>query len=243
MNKDTDNSNKTVNKNTSKKAQKDLSLRERMMAQLQSSRFRFLNETLYNNESRQSLKLFKEDPESFKAYHVGYQNQVERWPLNPLDSIINAVKKMPKDYIIADFGCGEAKLACSVEQKVHSIDLVAVNDRVTACDMAHTPLLTDSINVVIFCLSLMGSNLADYILEANRVLKQKGILKIAEVESRFDDINTFIKALETYGFEIIWKDLSHNLFYFMDFKKKHTINRMDKHLDEIKLKPCLYKKR
>lgn len=74
--------------------------------------------------------------------------------------------------MIADFGCGEAKLARSVTQTVHSFDLVAVNDEVVACDMAHVPLEDQSVDVAVFCLSLMGTNLHDYLLEANRVLKQ-----------------------------------------------------------------------
>lgn len=73
--------------------------------------------------------------------------------------------------MVADFGCGEAELAQSVRQKVHSFDLVAANDLVTACDMAHVPLANASVDVAVFCLSLMGTNLQDYISEANRVLK------------------------------------------------------------------------
>ena len=43
---------------------------------------------------------------------------------------------------IADFGCGDARLSRSVKktQRVHSFDLVAHNDSVTACDMARVPL-------------------------------------------------------------------------------------------------------
>lgn len=37
---------------------------------------------------------------------------------------------------VADFGCGDAKLSRSVPNKVHSFDLVAVNEHVTVCDMA-----------------------------------------------------------------------------------------------------------
>lgn len=74
-------------------------------------------------------------------------------------------------YVIADFGCGEAELAKSVKQKVHSFDLLASNELVTACDMAHVPLANASVDVAVFCLSLMGTNLRDYLLEANRVLK------------------------------------------------------------------------
>ncbi|XP_015117995.1 ribosomal RNA-processing protein 8 [Diachasma alloeum] len=223
--------------------EKPQSLRERMVAQLRASRFRYLNEELYKNDSTVSKQMFKEDPEAFKAYHDGYQRQVNQWPVNPLDVIITAVKKMPKDWIIADFGCGEARLAASVSQKVHSIDLVALNDRVTACDMAHTPLLIGGVNVVVFCLSLMGTNLNDYLREANRVLKKEGILKIAEVESRFDNIEEFINLLASFGFKNTWKDLSHNLFYFMDFKKISEVTMKNQKLPQLTLKPCLYKKR
>lgn len=70
-------------------------------------------------------------------------------------------------------GCGEATLAQQVPQsRVHSLDLVAANDLVTACDMAHTPLAAGSVDVVVFCLSLMGTNLKDFVTEANRILRE-----------------------------------------------------------------------
>ncbi|KAK0162443.1 hypothetical protein PV327_006218 [Microctonus hyperodae] len=147
------------------------------------------------------------------------------------------------DYLVADFGCGEARLSNSVEQNVTSLDLVAANDNVIACDMAHTPLLTNSCHVVVFCLSLMGSNLSDYLLEANRVLKKDGILKIAEIKSRFENVDEFMMSLKDYGFKSTWKDISHDLFYFMDFKKVSDVDRQNKKIPTIILKSCLYKKR
>lgn len=54
---------------------------------------------------------------------------------------------------------------------MHSFDFIAANDHVIACDMAHVPLKSGSVDVAVFCLSLMGTNLRDYFLEANRVLK------------------------------------------------------------------------
>lgn len=77
----------------------------------------------------------------------------------------------PNWYKIADLGCGDAQISKSVEQKVYSFDLIAVDESVTECDMTNIPLEKDSIDVVIFCLSLMGTNLNDYIIEANRILK------------------------------------------------------------------------
>ncbi|KAJ3664432.1 hypothetical protein Zmor_008604 [Zophobas morio] len=227
-----------------KKHQKsrDLSLRERMMQRLQAARFRYINEQIYSNDSKEAQKLFKDDPDAFTAYHEGYRQQVNKWPLNPLDEIIKNIQQLPKTFVVADFGCGDAKLAQSVVQKVHSFDLVAANNDVIPCDMAHVPLQPSSIDVAVFCLSLMGTNLHEYLLEANRVLKPGGILKIAEVESRFDDVQQFIEAVERFRFKNTFKDLSHDLFYFLDFKKESNIKNK-KRLPTLSLNPCLYKKR
>jgi hypothetical protein len=51
------------------------------------------------------------------------------------------------------------------------------------CDMANVPLKSKTVDVAVFCLSLMGTNLADFLREAHRALKDVGILKIAEVRS------------------------------------------------------------
>jgi ribosomal RNA-processing protein 8 len=78
--------------------------------------------------------------------------------------------------VVADFGCGDARLARSVPNKVHSFDLVAMSKDVTACDMAHTPLSIASVDIVVFCLSLMGTDLGAFLTEANRVLKEGFVL-------------------------------------------------------------------
>ncbi|MEE6527664.1 hypothetical protein FKM82_029211, partial [Ascaphus truei] len=77
----------------------------------------------------------------------------------------------PPSLVVADFGCGDAQLARSVRNQVHSFDLVALNDQVTACDMAKVPLLDETVDVAVFCLSLMGKNIVEFLQEANRVLK------------------------------------------------------------------------
>lgn len=56
---------------------------------------------------------------------------------------------------------------------MHSFDLVASNQNVVVCDMANVPLGNSSVDVVVFCLSLMGTNLRDYLFEASRVLKTR----------------------------------------------------------------------
>lgn len=87
---------KIQTKQTVQKVKKEqpLTLRDRMMAQLSASRFRFINETLYNSDSSQSKQYFKEDPDAFKAYHDGYKQQIGQWPVNPLDMIISSIKQL-----------------------------------------------------------------------------------------------------------------------------------------------------
>jgi ribosomal RNA-processing protein 8 len=109
-------------------------------------------------------------------YHKGFARQVELWPENPVDIFIAQLKAMPKTLKVADMGCGDAKIAQSVEQKVHSFDLASPNKWVTACDVSKVPLGPQSVDVVIFCLALMGTNLVDFINEAHRILKPKYVI-------------------------------------------------------------------
>lgn len=140
-------------------------------------------------------------------------------------------------------GCGDARLSKSVMQKVYSIDLVSQIPGVIQSDMAKTPLEPNSTHVIVYCLSLMGTNLKDFFIEANRILKLGGQLKIAEVSSRFQDVKIFIDFVQKCGFELINKDLSHDLFYFINFKKIHDVNSFNKKIPDYSLKPCLYKRR
>jgi ribosomal RNA-processing protein 8 len=111
--------------------------------------------------------------------------------------------KRSSNLIIADFGCGEARLARSVPNKVHSFDLVAINDLVVECDIKKVPLNSESCDIVVFCLSLMGTNVFDFVSEAHRVLKLKGVMKICEVVSRIEDRYNFIRKIESIGFKLV----------------------------------------
>lgn len=70
---------------------------------------------------------------------------------------------------------------------------------------------------------------------------RSGTLKIAEVESRFDDVRTFVEHIKACGFAHINTDTSSKFFVFLNFKKARTVDR--KHVQPFSLKPCLYKKR
>ena len=70
----------------------------------------------------------------------GFQQQVKRWPEQPVQRAIAWVAGLPRSARVVDFGCGDALLAQSVPQAVACLDLVASHEGVIACNMAHTPL-------------------------------------------------------------------------------------------------------
>ena len=221
-------------------------------------------EQLYTTKSAESFSEFQKDPRLFHVYHEGYRKQVEAWPVNPLDIIIQWIRKKHgpgksvvgdrtdtnstedggknnggttngTGAIIADMGCGEARLAKSVSNKVYSFDLVSDSSKghsdhtalesapsgaiggnvnkimttksnsdidshgIIACDIAHVPLQNSSVDIVVFCLSLMGTNIMEFIKEAHRILRVGGLIKIAEVRSRFHNhnINTSCTSIST----------------------------------------------
>lgn len=218
------------------------SLRSRMEQRLDSARFRYINEVLYSTSSGEARRMFKQDPQAFGIYHRGYTAQVQRWPANPVDEIISYIRLKPSSLVVADFGCGDCKIARSVKNKVHSFDLAAACELVTVCDMASVPLHGGSVDIAVFCLSLMGTNLADFLAEANRVLKMGGVLKIAEVASRFENVRSFVTALASLGFKLVSKDTENTHFYSFEFMKTGDSPENVKKFG-LQLKPCVYKKR
>jgi len=78
--------------------------------------------------------------------------------------------------------------------------------------MRKTPLDDFSVDVAVFCLSLMGSNFTQYLREAHRVLKIDGHIHIWESESRIDDTKRFAADLERLGFQIFTPKSKANSF-------------------------------
>ncbi|XP_023549841.1 ribosomal RNA-processing protein 8-like [Cucurbita pepo subsp. pepo] len=233
----------------SRRASGSSSFLDKMRARLSGGHFRMLNEKLYTCTGEEALNYFNEDQVLFDVYHTGYQEQMLHWPELPVNLITKWLKEHDPSFIVADFGCGDARLSKNVKNKVFSFDLVSKDPSVIACDMSNTPLDSSSVDVAVFCLSLMGVNYASYLAEARRVLKPRGWLLISEVKSRFDpsnggaDPNEFVRAVCELGFVSALKDFSNKMFILLYFKKKDEKISNGKDIDWPQLKPCLYKRR
>ncbi|XP_054829249.1 ribosomal RNA-processing protein 8 [Eublepharis macularius] len=223
------------------------SLRLRLEERLEAARFRYLNQQLYSRPSREAARLFQEDPAAFAVYHRGFARQVARWPEKPVQRFVRYLRHRPASLVVADFGCGDCALARSIRNPVHCFDVVALDPRVTVCDMAQVPLDAASVDVAVFCLALMGTNLCEILEEANRVLRVGGTLLVAEVASRFVDLRAFLGALARLGFQLVSKDTSGSYFYTLELRKAGPPRTggagTGKTPAGLALLPCLYKRR
>ena len=218
-------------------------IQRKMAAQLVGAHFRQINEELYTTESADAVELFRRDPGFFEIYHAGFRSQSAHWPVRPVDVLVRWLEKQPASLVVGDLGCGDAQIAASVRQTVHSFDLVANNPRVTACDVANVPLPSGALDVAIFCLALMGTNYVDFLREAHRLLRPRGVLKIAEVSSRVEDLPAWLAMLRGLGFDLLAKDTSNTHFLLLDLVKSSRPPQQAEQLDVVPLKPCIYKRR
>ncbi|EME79095.1 uncharacterized protein MYCFIDRAFT_143267 [Pseudocercospora fijiensis CIRAD86] len=190
-------------------------MQAKMREKLTSARFRHLNETLYTAPSEKALELFDKNPEMFEDYHSGFRQQVTAWPENPVDTFIATIQSAPGKLaalprthgtaIIADLGCGDARLAQTLKDsgdvqklqlKVLSYDLHSPSPLVTKADISNLPTPDGSVDVAIFCLALMGTNWISFIEEAYRILHWKGELWVSEIKSRFGRVGRAGKPVE-----------------------------------------------
>jgi hypothetical protein len=157
------------------------------------------------------------DPEEFYLYHSLYREARKTWSEVPCQVIAEQLNKRP-DWVIGDFGCGEALLSKSLRNKVYSFDHVAINPSVIACDMAHTGLDDEILDVAVFSLSLMGVNWEDYLKEAFRLLKNGSLLKVSEPASSWSENNyaSLKQGIESAGFELLGEPRLSSKFVYVD---------------------------
>ena len=164
--------------------------------------FSKMNREWNNAKSSITHDKIKNNPDLWHHYHQMFEEHKKKWTTVPSTEIIKYFKAR-EGLEIGDFGCGKALLHQELSDKhiIHSFDHHTFNSNVIACDISKTPLNNKQLDVAVFSLSLMGSNIADYITEANRTLKLDGRLFLIESTSRFKDINQFKRQLIQFGFD------------------------------------------
>jgi len=73
-----------------------------------------------------------------------------------------------------NLGCGENLLSKEITNKVLAYDHVAIDENVTACDISNLPLEEAVVDVTVFSLSLMGSELQRLHKRGSQGLKING---------------------------------------------------------------------
>jgi superfamily II DNA or RNA helicase/SAM-dependent methyltransferase len=184
--------------------------------------FSMMNSRFNSAYSQTTHERLKQNPEEWYLYHTLYREARQTWTEIPYEKIAKSLEKRP-DWVVGDLGCGEAKLAECLPNKIYSFDHVAINEDVIACDIAHTPLKDGQLDVAIFSLSLMGINYPDYLKEAYRVLKFGGLLKIAEPINRWlEKKSELLAQIANAGFLTIGNIEESNQFLYINAIKPLT---------------------
>ena len=147
-------------------------------AALDSSRFRLLNELLYTQPSGESHTYFADRHHEMQVYHDGFSTQTNKWPFQPIKVVQEFIEKNKdklKDKYLIDLGCGEGKLEENLRENhifkiIKSYDLVSLKPHIIARDIRSLPEKDSTVDVAVFCLSLMGTNYIEFLYEANRYL-------------------------------------------------------------------------
>lgn len=179
---------------------KQTSMQTALRAKLAGGKFRMLNETLYTSTGEEAWSTMKEEGAFddvsntlfiqqdarltfvFVQYHAGFRSQAANWPTHPLTLLKTSLSSsLPPQSLIVDFGCGDATLARSLSSspqnlKVISFDLVSKDGWVIEAECSSVPLPGGKsggqvVDVVVCCLSLMGTDWVRMIREAWRILK------------------------------------------------------------------------
>ncbi len=184
--------------------------------------FREMNRNWGSMNSKNLNKRLSQNKEEWQEYHRHYTEIRKTWDEIPYEVIANIIYAR-KDWVIGDFGCGDNLLKDYLNgNKVYSFDHVAKDETVIACDMSSVPLQDEILDVAVFCLSLMGVNYKDYLLEALRVLKPFGRLFICEPLKQWGDIpeSEIKEELESLGFKSVCKFKSNQKFMYIQAEKQ-----------------------
>ena len=171
--------------------------------------FSQINAKWNSSMSETVFRRIQSDPSEWALYHTHYRENRKKWVTNPLKEVIKQMKNL-SELVIGDFGCGEAELAKEIgdKSKVLSFDMYAINDSVIECNIAeNVPIAANTIDIAIFCLSLMFKDWRKMLLSARKVMKATGQLIIWNPKNKIKE-EDLKNAIIDAGFKIISVDSS-----------------------------------
>mgnify|MGYP001372149079 CR=1 FL=1 len=188
--------------------------------------FTKLNRKINTENSKTTHERMIKDPDEWHEYHRQYREARKEWKVIPYEVWIDKIKKMAPNMIVGDFGCGEAKISQAIGSRVKNFDHVAIDPTVESCDMKSVPVESGTLNVAVFCLSLMGRDWKEYLKEAARCLASASYLYITETTKSLIDkedgkaprLNKLRDVIIENGFEIL-SDYERAQFTFIEARK------------------------
>lgn len=164
---------------------------------------------------------FTNNPNDWKEYHKQREVSKSKWLEDPVDVIAKELNERNDTNVIADLGCGLAKLSKIVKSpnKVISVDHYSEDPDVIKADIADlSEYINDNeVDITIFCLSLWGTNYLDYIKEAYRITSKRGFMYIVEPNDEFD-FDKLKEDIKQIGFNKI-NEVIRDKFTYLTFIK------------------------
>lgn len=164
---------------------------------------------------------FTNNPKDWVEYHKQREISKLKWEEDPVDVIGNDINKRHDTNVIADLGCGLAKLSTIISHpnKVISVDHYSEDPNVIKADIAdlHEHINDNEVDIAVFCLSLWGTNYLDYIKEAYRITSKRGFMYIVEPNDKFD-FNKLKDDVAAIGFNKI-QETVRGKFTYLKFIK------------------------
>ena len=181
--------------------------------------FSKLNRKINTENSKTTHGRMLKNPDEWKEYHRQYREARKTWNVIPYEVWIDKIKKMAPNLIIGDFGCGEAKIAEAIGNRVKNFDHVSIDPSVESCDMKSVQVESGTLNVAVFSLSLMGKDWQAYLKEAARCLSVGGDLFISETTNSLTErLEKLRDVIQENGFEI-FSDYEKAQFTFIEASK------------------------
>ena len=164
---------------------------------------------------------FINNPDDWKEYHKQREISKSKWLEDPVDVIAKEINERNDTNVIADLGCGLAKLSKIIKapNKVISVDHYSEDPNVIKADIVDlSKYINDNeVDITIFCLSLWGTNYLDYIKEAYRITSKRGFMYIVEPNNEFD-FDKLKEDIKQIGFNKI-NEVIRDKFIYLTFIK------------------------